>query len=545
MTDPTAVIYARVSDRKQARDDVSVPSQIEAAERRAAELGARVLRVFTDAGRSAFGGMRRPCFEAAMDLAIASEATYFIVWSSARFARNAGEAATCKQQLDRAGVDLIYVSSPIDRKTDHGWLNDKMSEIIDESRSRQISQDTRRSMMSNAKSGFFCGGRAPFGYESIVAPENGKRHKLVPHVVEADLVREVFAMRASGMGAKQIAIALNGRGLRKRGLRWTKSNVLALLRSESVAGRRVFGRKNRRTMRLNPREHWNIMASHEPLVSPEIWERVQALLDKARDATSGGSPKSTHPFTGILRCGRCGSSLQIETARGRSALYSYYSCRGAQQGHACTRRRLRADAMDEWLTGLLLEAVLSDDNLREVGALLEQEAATWSDSAKVRRKALTAELQDLQRRNRNLFDILELQGRDAPNLGDLSGRLQENNARIRAIGAELEQLRDTRSPALEVDDEFLHDVGNFLRDALQKADNAARARAFYNEFVRGITVGEEDVVIEYDPARLVSQPGTVRSTVIWLPERALLRTVTRPLVPQVVGMRPKRHSHGT
>lgn len=539
MKERTAVIYARVSDRKQALDDVSVPSQVEAGEKLALEKGARVLRVFKDEGRSGFSGGRRPAFEAAMDLAITAEATFFIVWSSARFVRDTTEATLRKRELDRAGVELLYVTMPIDRKTDHGWFSDKMTEVVDEYRSRQISQDTRRSMMSNARSGFFCGGRAPFGYESIVAPENKKRHKLVPHPVEAELVRECFALRAGGMGAKQIAISLNARGLRKRGLRWTKSNVLALLRSESVIGRRVFGKKDRRTMRLNPREIWNVMASHEPLVDPEAWQRVQAELDKAKDATSSGSPRSTHPFTGILRCGHCGSSLQIETARGRSALYSYYSCRGAQQGTGCTRRRLRADVMDQWLTGLVLDAVLSDQNLREVGELLEREASTWSDSAKQRRKALALELQDLQRRTRNLYDVLELQGRDAPNLGDLSTRLRENNARERAIQNELEQLQRERAPMLEVDEDFLRDVGNFLREALQKADNAARARAFYNEFVRGITVGEADVVIEYDPARLVAQPGAVRSSVIWLPERALLRTVTRPLAAQLLGARRK------
>jgi DNA invertase Pin-like site-specific DNA recombinase len=43
----TAVIYARVSDRKQAEEDVSVPSQVDAARAKAEELGATVLRVFT------------------------------------------------------------------------------------------------------------------------------------------------------------------------------------------------------------------------------------------------------------------------------------------------------------------------------------------------------------------------------------------------------------------------------------------------------------------------------------------------------------------
>ena len=63
----TAVLYARVSDRKQSEQDVSIPTQVEVATRRAEELGARVLRVFVDDAKSAWRENNRPAFEAAID----------------------------------------------------------------------------------------------------------------------------------------------------------------------------------------------------------------------------------------------------------------------------------------------------------------------------------------------------------------------------------------------------------------------------------------------------------------------------------------------
>ncbi len=84
MKPKTGVIYARVSDRKQAADDVSVPTQIELGTKRCEDLGASVLRVFTDAGRSAFKESNRRVFESAIEFAVAMEATYFLVWSSSR-----------------------------------------------------------------------------------------------------------------------------------------------------------------------------------------------------------------------------------------------------------------------------------------------------------------------------------------------------------------------------------------------------------------------------------------------------------------------------
>lgn len=137
---PTAVLYARVSDHKQAEADVSIPAQVAACEKRAAELGASVLRVFRDEGRSAFHG-RRPQFEAAIEMAATLRANYFITWSSSRFARNRVDASLNKQLLDRAGVKIVFLDSNVDRDSEAGWVFDAFSEILDEMYSRKTRTD--------------------------------------------------------------------------------------------------------------------------------------------------------------------------------------------------------------------------------------------------------------------------------------------------------------------------------------------------------------------------------------------------------------------
>ena len=104
----TAVLYARVSTVDQAEEEVSIPAQVEAAERNMAAAGARIVRTFTDEGRSAFKEANRPIFVDAIDYAVAHEVDYFITWSSSRFARNRFEAAIYKRELDRAGITLVY-----------------------------------------------------------------------------------------------------------------------------------------------------------------------------------------------------------------------------------------------------------------------------------------------------------------------------------------------------------------------------------------------------------------------------------------------------
>ena len=522
----TAIIYARVSDRKQSEEAVSVPSQIEAGQAKAQSLGASVLRVFTDDGRSAFTEGNRRSFEAAIDMAIGMGATYFITWSSARFARNKYEAIIYKRRLDQAGVKLIYLSTPIDRSTDEGWMADSFLEIVNELQSRQNAADTRRSMIRNAKLGYYCGGRVPYGYRSIPAPDDAKRRRLEVVPEEAAIVRQIFDERRRGTGAKRIAMGLNGNGIRCRGRVWSKAMVLAILRSHAVIGQVVFGRRNRHSLAQAARADWIVVPSHQPIVPADAWNDVQELLDAAGEGCDGGSPLSTHPFTGLLRCGRCGASLQIETARGRSAIYSYYRCSGAQKRGTCSAPRYRADAMDDWLSEVILSTVMTRETLRDVATMIEEECSRWASERDERRRAISHQLRDLQKRTSNLYEVLELHGKSAPNLGDLTQRLRANQEDAKRLEAQLAAIDAETAAAVRFSDSDLDEIAGFLREKMTSADSGAAARQFYSGFIRSITVGEKEITLAYDPSKVLT-PSTVHSSIIWLPDLSTLRTITR------------------
>lgn len=531
----TSVNYARVSDRKQSEQDVSIPTQIEVGERRAAELGARVLRVFTDDAKSAWREKNRPAFEAAIDMACAMEATYFICWDSARFARNKYEAMINKRLLDDAGVQLIYISSPIDRATDMGWAMDGVMEIFNELQSRRISADTRRSMMRNARLGYWVGGRPPFGYQSVPAPDNPKRRKLVLVPDEVDLVQQLFAMRAKGQGAFQIAAWLNSRGILRRGAKWSKQTVINELRNEIMIGNIVFGRRGKTSRGVRDRDTWIIVPSHEAIIERPLWDQVQGLMDDAADITkAAGSPKSTHAFTGILHCGKCGSSMQIETSRGRGGkLYFYYRCRKSMQNRECDPRRIRADLVDDWLSNVILKRVLCRRNVASIVELMEAEAGNWATDHRKRRASVLAKITRLQEANNKLYSVLELYGKDAPNLGDMTTRLRQNNALQKEAEAVLVAIDAEQPPATAMTSGEIDELTGFLHNLVKDDRNAARSRSFYNSFVDSITLDGEELLISYNPNRLLT-PNTdvVRSKRKWRPVLGLLRTISfRVTVP--------------
>ena len=421
-------------------------------------------------------------------------------------------AAAAKRELQHAGVQLVYCTMDVDTETTGGWLLDSMLEVFDEMQSRQVATDTRRSMERNARQGYFTGGNVPFGYRSVQAEDDPKRRRLEPDPVEAPLARRIFELGLE-LGAVAIAERLNAEGIRyRRGQKWRKAGVLGVLHSRAAIGQTVFNRKDRKTGRQRPSDQWIIVDSHEPIVDRETWEAVQERMATAADAAEHGSSRSTHVFTGLLRCGECGGRLQAESAKGRSRRYWYYNCRAATVERAHAARRLPADELDAWLIDLICDEVLTFKNLEGVVRELRACVDDWEREHSERRRQRVAELREIESRLGRLYDVLELHGRDAPNLGDLTRRMREHKARQAELEREISAIDAEEPPEVSVSEDEVGALAESLREILRDA-SPKRARAFFRDFVDRIVVEENQVRIEYRPERLVAVPSKER----WLP----------------------------
>ena len=518
MNTKTAIIYARVSTTRQAEEELPVEGQIERCRAKAAELGAAVVEVFRDDGLS---GQRadRPDFQESLNYCASFSPDYYITWSSSRLARNKVEASLAKKLLAEVETQLVYVSTPLDLSSDSGWLLDGMFELMDEWQSKTTARDTLRSMVKIAEEGYWCGGRPPMGLEVVPAEDNPKRKRvrMVPH--EAEIVREIFRLRTEeGIGAKSIAVLMNEAGKLNRGKPWHKSSILSLLRNERLAGYTVFGKRVRvaGARRQADREQWIRVESHPPVVPRELWKAAQeAMDDQIPGAEEQGSPKSSFLFTGLLHCGVCGASMQIETAKGRSKRYEYYNCRRAQKHGDCANRRVPARELDDFLLDHIANEVFTADNLRDVVMELNEVCGNWALDHRRRRTAIVRRLQDVEGRNRKLYDVLELMGKEAPNLGDLTIQLRKNNAEIRQLEGELAKVDAEQPPEPVASESDVEELADLLVEVIRTTKNPKKARAFFGSFVDGIYLESESVRVEYQPHALLNQP--VHSKPVWLP----------------------------
>lgn len=519
-----AVIYARVSTQRQADDGVSMESQIEQCRVKARALEAEVVEVFRDDGVSGRTD-NRPGFQAALAYCAAHRVSYFVCWSTSRFGRNLEDALKNANQLREWGTKAAYVHQDIDLETDAGWMLGVMTGMMDEIYSRNVARDTLRSMITASRDGFFVGGRAPFGYR---IERVGKRSKLAVHEDHAAIVRTMYALALNeGLGAQAVALRMNAAGLTREGKAWGKNSVAMILKNPSYMGQRLFNQIHRKSRDAKPVEDVVRVASHPALISQDDFERVQAMMKDRIPHEVGGTPRSGFAFTGLLKCGICSETLQIRNGTGRGGkLYSYYACLGHKKGAArCCLKAVKAEAFDAWMVDELLAKVLTVQVVEKVVADIRANGGRWAEERELRRRALVKEMRETEGRRNNLYDILETQGKAAPNLGDLTVRLRTLNESIRGVERALQELENQPAPDYDLVDVDPQQAVETIQGVIRSCTDAKRLRALLGTFVQTIAVSNATVIVEYrEDALLRSPTPTVHSGVSWLPVRGSVRT---------------------
>jgi site-specific DNA recombinase len=141
---------------------------------------------------------------------------------------------------------------------------------------------------------------------------------------------------------------------------------------------------------------------HQPLVTRELWQRVQGVLD-ARNASKLRRGRRDFAFSGLMNCGHCGRALVGELKKGR---YVYYHCTGYMG--KCDERYVREELIAEKFSEVLGRLSFADEVLQWVStALRDADQRKEHDAAVVR---LQAECERLQNRIHAMY-IDKLVGR--------------------------------------------------------------------------------------------------------------------------------------
>jgi site-specific DNA recombinase len=379
-----AVIYARVSSKEQEKEGFSIPAQLKLLKEYAAANGFAVAQEYVDVetakqtGRAAFGEM-------VGYLKAHPAVRVMLVEKTDRLYRNLKDWVTVDEldveiHFPKEGV-VLSRESRSSEKFMHGIKVLMAKNYVD-----NLSEETRKGMLEKAEQGIWPS-FAPLGYHNVDGPDGKKI--IAPDPDVAPIVSKLFDWYATGhLSLKEAAHKAREAGLvyRKSGAKVPVSTVHSILRNRIYTG--WF--------------EWNgkmIQGRHVPLVSVELWERVQAVMD-GRFAKRHRRMTHDFAFSGLIACLKCGCSVVGEIKKQR---YVYYHCTGYAdkcRGNpaTCRRKYVREQVLEQQFTNLLGQLHFDDEVLSWVQEALH---ASHADKRREQEEAiarLRAEYDRLQRR---------------------------------------------------------------------------------------------------------------------------------------------------
>src|SRR5208282_2012610 len=305
-----------------------------------------------------------------------------LVDDTSRLSRSQWESMRTIEELKFAGVRVIFVSQGIDTNSEQSDVQMTVHGLVDSLYVKELAKKTHRGLESCALRGLHTGGRC-YGYSTVAVGE-GESKRLKINETEAAVVREIFEMSATGLSLKKIAKCLNAKCVppprsksSNRGT-WCPTAIRAMLKRELYKGETVWNRSkfvkvpgtNRRISRPRPVSEWQRFSAPELAIVPvELWNRVQGRFKSVGRASAGQANRGLLPrsvtspylFSGLLKCGLCGSNLIIASGGGKKAKYV---CSGYFNRGICSNNLyIRQDELEERLLGKLRAELLQPESI--------------------------------------------------------------------------------------------------------------------------------------------------------------------------------------
>lgn len=335
-------IYIRVSTHWQVDKDSLKVQERELISYCQMVLGINDYVVFTDPGYSA-KNTDRPDYQAMMDRIRTGEFSHLLVWKIDRISRNIIDFATMSEELKRLGVAFVSKNEQFDTSTAMGEAMLQIIMVFAQFERKQTSERVTAVMLSRAGNGQWNGGRVPYGYRWDKETSTFSLDE-----AEAGYVKRMAQLYEEHQSLLFVAKWLNDAGIAtKSGAAWTPSSLRVILTNPWYIGRYVYNvHSDGRGQKKRDESEWIFVDNHhEPILDEDEFYRIKFLL--ARNHRNSPSPgksytrKHIHVFSGIMRCGLCGSNMSSSADRRRANGFrpSQYACSSRRRkGTACTNK---------------------------------------------------------------------------------------------------------------------------------------------------------------------------------------------------------------
>jgi site-specific DNA recombinase len=521
--DDTLIIalYGRVSSERQA-DELTIQSQLSALKQRIIDDQVTLDEelCLLDDGYSG-ETLLRPALEQLRDVAYAGGIDRLYVHSPDRLARKYAYQVLLVEELNKHGVELIFINDDLQNQTPEGNMLLQMQGVFAEYERAKIMERTRRGRRFAARQGRVSVlAHAPYGYRYISKHDGDGEARYDIVLEESGLVREIFTW----VGVEGLSLGEVVRRLAKRGVptqsgkaRWDRATIRGILINPAYVGMARYGKT-----RLLPRNSPLRPARGRPkvprrakvarptsldeqetipvpaLVSQDLFDAVSETLENNRRRYREQKQGPGFLLSGLLVCHCCGSAYcgRRQRRANNNQPYVYYRCTGTDKYRRggetiCDNKGVNGTRLEETVWTDACSLLQDKERLRsELERRLQPTGEEAFDHSHWERS-----IAQLKRRMVRLIDAYENDWLDKADFEPRIRRVKERLAREEEVLAQRE--RETTSKA-----ELRLIVGNFetfaghIRDGLDQADMEAK-RKILRLLINRIEIDKDEVRIVY------------------------------------------------
>ena len=357
--------YCRISvDDELERDNVSIENQKAIIKDFVhSRFPGSTLTFYEDRDRSGYTFDQREGYQSMRKKLISHKYDILVIKDFSRFSRRNSRGLVELEDLRDAGVRIISIVDGIDFPNDDDWLKIQFQFLINEMPVTDTSKKVKAVIKRRQQDGkWIC--VAPYGY----VINRKKEFEVVPE--EAEVIRKIFDLyNNAGWGYKRIAnhlteesiptprmcerMRLENEGKEpKRRVKtvWSIMSVQAILNNDFYIGTLRQGKTTRSKINgaqmCRPEEEVLVFEKHHPpIIDDRTFTTARALREQRTTSHYRGVKKYDNDYSGLLRCGDCGSPM---FSLSRPELPPAYTCgsyhlRGRK---GCTSHHIRVEVLD-------------------------------------------------------------------------------------------------------------------------------------------------------------------------------------------------------
>lgn len=439
-----------------------------------------------------------------------------IVKDMSRLGRHKTQTALFIDYLRENDVKVLSVTENLDTSNENDDLIIGFKGLFNDMYARDISRKVRAGFLQKQKEGLVM--IPPMGY---FKDKNTKEILIMEE--PANIVRRIFQMYLDGYGLKNIAQTLNSEGIKTPGfyqnkyigksIPYTKPEITSRYLWEGTAVKRILQNEfytgtvvchqsytnkiNHIRKDLPVEEHFRHENFVPAIIDKDIFDKVQYILEnKKRNNVRASSNKPYHRYTGLIKCGDCGSSFSCKTRkfRDREPYYEYVCNSYHRYGKEhCTPHRIKESVLDKIIYNeLLVIRNNAIENFKQIDAKLN----TWQKNKSLAQNNINSLNEQLSQRKLDQQEILLERLRDKERADVYTQMLEKCESDIEILSKQISELED---------------MDNTIKKRKSKISNSIE---IFNKIIDEGTISDSDLRMLIDKIEISEQDGKLDISII-------------------------------